>query len=309
MPNGLTNAAFLDGLTGWNSSAQLTRSVDETVRGAPGRAVLKGVGVTTANNQQQHLTTAATARITGLTAGQTLEAHCGAFAAVNGGAVAPTVRIVWFDGGGAEVSVSDLTVQAAALTTHGEGVAGLSATYRRAWGRAQVPASAVAAALRLRIAPAATDSAVELALLKPFLAVVADEAPPPRPWDPGASANVDLQLAIWPEILRPFHVPSPSEPRPAAAGFEGATGAPVSRTLRHDPLRRLNGRLRCDPVQQAALEAFHQARLQDRKPFWVVEPATERLCVARFAADGAPRVTDPRGPTSIVEVGLMLETA
>lgn len=309
MANRVTNAAFLDGQTGWASSAQLTRSVDESARGAPGRAVLKGAGTTSASNQQQHLSTASTARVTGLTAGQTIEAQCGALALVAGVAVMPSVRVVWYNDGGAELSVTEVPVSAPALAAHGLGVAGLRETYYRAFGRVTVPASAVAAGLRVRVAPASSGAAVELALLKPFLDVVAPEAPSPRGWDPGVSANPDLQLAVWPEILRPFLASSASEPQPAAVDFTGATGAPVSRTLRLDPLRRLTGRLRCDAVQLAALQAFHRARLADRKPFWVVEPDSDRLCVARFAADGAPRVVDPRGPTSIVEVGLLLETA
>jgi hypothetical protein len=64
--------------------------------------------------------------------------------------------------------------------------------------------------------------------------------------------------------------------------------------------------MRCDAVQRATLEAFHRAT---PRGFWFVEPDTDRLCVADFADDGAPRLTEAAGPTSILSVALWLETA
>ena len=63
--------------------------------------------------------------------------------------------------------------------------------------------------------------------------------------------------------------------------------------------------MRCDAVQREALEAFARTA----GDFWFVEPDSDRLCVASFAADGAPRMVESRGPTVMMTVALWLETA
>ena len=306
MGNRLSNAGFIDLAAGWTASAELTLAADEAVRGAPGRIALVGSGNATAPNQTLTVQPATGVR-PALTAGDLVEASAFIVAFVAGEAVAPTARLVFRDAGGASLgAATDLSVMPAALSLHGEGVNGLSATFRRAWGRAVAPAGTASATIEARVTVPTSGQVVQLAVLKPLVDTVATGRSEPLLWDPGVHAAADLQLPAWPNTLKPFQAGPGSEPKVAVVEFEAGPSRPTSRSTSLDPARRFNGTVRCDPVQRNILEAFWRSRPGD---FWIVEPDSERLCVGAFAADGAPRMAETRGPTSMISVGLWLETA
>lgn len=303
MSNRLPNAGFLDLTQGWVSSSSLALTVDETNRGASGRQVLRGTGVAAADGYQT--LQPATAFRPAAAPGEVIEVQAFIAAHVAGAAVQPMPRLVFRDGGGAQISALDIPVRPALLALHGEGVAGLTDTFRRAYLRTPAPAGAATATIEARVA-AATGQTVDIALLKPLVGPVPAGRGEPLLWSPGVHAQQDLQLPAWPSLLKPFQARGGSSPKPGRAEFESATDRPVSRRTAIDPARRFDGAIRCDPVQRAILENFARSVPGD---FWIVEPDSERLCVASFAADGAPRMVEERGPTVIMNVGLWLETA
>lgn len=303
MPNRLTNAGFLDEAQGWTSSAALALSVAETGRGAPGRLVLRGVGTATSNGQILVVQPATGSR-PAAAPGETVEVS-GAIAAFVGGVPAtPTARLVFRDAGGSQVGATDLGVVAPAQPQHGVGLAGLRETFHRVFGRALAPASTATATVEHRVT-ANSGQAVEVAVLKPLLDAVPQGRREPLLWDPGEHVETDLQLDVWPGLLKPFQARGGSEPKPSRVEFGSAMDRPVGRRTALDPARRYEGLIRCDPVQRAALEAFARTA----GDFWIVEPDSDRLCVGSFAADGAPRMAEARGPTVMMGVALWLETA
>lgn len=304
MSNRLPNAGFLDLAEGWAASAPLALTVDETNHGAPGRMVLRGTGVATADGQTLTVQPL-TAMRPEVAVGELIEGRAFVAAFVAGVAVMPEVRLLFRTAGAVEVSALPAPVSAAPLAIHGEGLGGVADTFRRAFLRAVAPATTANATLEVRVT-ANTGQAVEILILKPLLDDVPAGRGEPLPWDPGLHEPEDLQLAVWPEILRPFQASAGAEPKPARVEFETDRGRPASRRTDIDPVRRFEGTMRCDQVQRAALEAFARSGAGD---FWFVEPDTDRLCVASFAADGAPRMVESRGPTVMMAVGLWLETA
>lgn len=304
MSNRLPNAGFLDLTTGWTASAPLALTVDETNHGAPGRMVLRASGAATANGQT--LTVQPwTAMRPDVAVGELIEGRAFVAAFVAGVAVTPEVRLLFRTAGAVQVSALPVPVTPPRMAFHGEGLTGVADTFRRAFLRATAPATTANATLEVRVT-ANLGQAVEILILKPLLDGVPAGRGEPLPWDPGLQEAEDLQLAVWPEILRPFQASAGAEPKPARVEFETDRGRPASRRTDVDPVRRFEGTMRCDQVQRAALEAFARAEPGD---FWFVEPDTDRLCVASFAADGAPRMVESRGPTVMMAVGLWLETA
>lgn len=303
MPNALSNAAFLELADGWSGVAPLTLAVDETVRGAAGRAVLFGYG--TADSGATLYLRPTAGKRAAVTAGSVLDVAGFVVAYVAGVPVTPAARAVFYNSGGTQVDAQALPVQPAALAQHGEGLAGVSATFRRAYARLTAPAGAVAVSVEFGAA-ATTGQSVEVRLLKPYVGAVPYGRTSPLPWTPGLHTQADLQLDAWPDILRPFQSGGGSEPRPSRIEFEAGPGRPSSRRSAFDPARRFTGLVRCDGVERAALEAFHRSGPSD---FYFVEPDSDRLCVASWAADGAPRMAESRGLTVMMDVGLWLETA
>lgn len=284
--NRLANAAFLELSSGWTGTGL---AVDEAVRGAAGRAALTGSGAISV----------ATASRPTVTPGEIIEVSILTAAGAPSAPATPVVSLSFYNGGGSVIGDPlALPVQPAPLTQHGEGVLGARETFRRAWARVAVPAGAARAGLTISGAGA-------VAILRPFLAGVPSGRADPLPFDPGVHAEADLQLGVWP-LVKPFQTPSLGEPQPGRIEFGAGPGRPAARRTAYDPARKFTGRLRCDAVQLAALETFWREGPSD---FWLVDPATDRLCVASWAADGAPRIVEARGITSIVEVGLWLETA
>lgn len=306
MANLLTNAGFLELAAGWTKSTQLALSVDETTRGSAGRAVLIGTGATTAASQQQWVAPA-TAQRAVVVPGQAVEVSAGVLALVNGVPVAPTVQVLWYDAGGVAVSpTTTLSVQPAQLSAGGEGLAGVRETFRRTQQRVTPPAGAVRAAIRLAVTPGASGSNVILALLKPMIGSIPTGRADPLTWDPGSHTDADLAYLTWPDVLKPFQSGPGSEPVAGRIEFQSGSGRPASRRTAVDPARRFTGVVRCDALQRAALEAFWREGPAD---FYFVEPDSDRLCVASWAQDGAPRMAENRGPTALMEVGLWVETA
>lgn len=304
MSNKLPNAGFLDLTTGWTAAAPLALSVDETNRGAPGRMVLRAAGVATANAQTVTVQPT-TAKRPAVNAGDLIEGRAFVAAFVGGVSVAPEVRLIFRTAAAGVISTLPVPLAPIRLTTHGEAIGGVSDTFRRAFLRAAAPATTATATIDVRVT-ANLGQAVEILILKPLLAVVPVGKADPLAWDPGAHDAADLQLGVWPTLLRPFQTSPGAEAKPFRVEFEADQGRPATRRTAIDPARRFDGLLRCDSVQRAALEAF---ALSDVGDFWMVEPDSDRLCVASFAADGAPRMTESRGSTVIMNVGLWLETA
>ena len=306
MANLFSNCGFLDGATGWAKSAQLTLSVDETVRGSSGRAVLIGAGATTAASQMQSISSAQAGRAT-VVAGQAYEVAASLLAVVSGAPTTPVATVVWYNAAGAALTPTSLTVRPAQSTIHGEGLRGVRNTFRSVRQKVTAPAGAVAAELRLAATPTASGSSVVLGLLKPQIAPVVAARTEPLTWDPGRHSNPDLMLPAWPTELRGFDLGPDGEPLPSASEFQGSTpGRPARRRTGRSPARQFRGVVGCLPFERALLDDFWSATEGD---FWVVEPGSDRLCVASFAADGQPRMTEDRGEVWSIELGLWLETA
>lgn len=292
MTNRLRNAAFLELSAGWAcaiSSGPGALTVDEAVRGGPGLTVLLGSGP---------IRTATSARPV-VAAGDIIEVSARVSAGTSAAPVPAEVAVVFYAAGEVELSSVPITVLPAPVAMHGEGVLGVRDTLQRAWGRVVAPADAVRAGL-------AISGSGEVLVQRPFLDVVPAGRARPLAWDPGVHLEPGLQHGVWPQILRPFQATPAGEAQPGRIEFGAGAGRPSSRRIARDPVRRFTGRLRCDAVEAAALETFWREGPSD---FWVVDPATDRLCLASFAADGQPRKVEDRGPTSIFEVGLWLETA
>ncbi len=303
--NRLTNAGALDGASGWTRfPAGLNLRTDEAARGAPGRAVLKADGAAAGAGQAFGVATAASAAAD-IREAAMVEVSAAAAAFVNGASVPPFVRIRFVDEAGETVMSYDLQVRRPVLERWGVARDGLRDTYFTAWARLPRPALAVAAILEAGAVAQAVGQQVEAVLLKPMVAVPPKGLSHPLLWSPGLHSAQDLQRAAWPGWLRDIEVGATFEPKPGRIEFDAGPGRPMSRPIASDPARKLSGRIRGDVVQRAALEAF----AAEANGFWMVEPGSERLCVASWAADGAPRLSETRGALHLMDFTLWLETA
>ena len=147
---------------------------------------------------------------------------------------------------------------------------------------------------------------VSVLLLKPMVARVPAGRTLPLLWTPGQHNGADLAFASWPDILRPFRAGAGGEVQPGRVEYQAGAGRPKSRRVALDPVRKFMGQVRCDGVERAALEQFWREGAGD---FWIVEPDTDRLCIASWSADGAPMMIEQRGLTCMMQVGLWMETA
>ncbi|VTO10697.1 hypothetical protein [Brevundimonas vancanneytii] len=303
--NRLTNAGALDGASGWTRfPAGLNLRVDEADRGAPGRIVLKADGASAAPGQAFGVATAANAAAD-IRDAPVVEVSAAAAAFINGAAVAPFVRVRFVDEAGDTVMSYDLQVRRPVLERWGVAREGLRDTYFTAWARLPRPTLAVAAILEAGAVAQAAGQHVEAVLLKPMVAVPPAGLSHPLLWSPGLHSAPDLQRAAWPGWLREIEVGATFEPKAGRIEFDAGPGRPMSRPIASDPARKLAGRIRGDVVQRAALEAFAAGA----NGFWMVEPGSERLCVASWAADGAPRLSETRGALHLMDFTLWLETA
>lgn len=299
MRNLLPNAGFLDGAEGWTVTGGPALSVDEVGKGAPGRAVLRAAGAAGVDGS----VVLSASRRPAAAAGETWSLACRVVARVAGIEVTPAVRLAFKSAGGGATGSTDAAVRPAELTASGLGLHGLRQTFPAAEGVGVAPATTASATVEISV-PVTTGQTVEILLLKPMLGL--GPLAPGWTWNPGDHAEPDLQRPIWPHELRPFRAGPGAQPRAWSAAFEGLAGRPVQARQAIDPARRFDGSLRCDAVQRAVLEAFHR---EAPRGFWFVEPDSDRLCVADFADDGAPRMTDAAGPTALMSVGLWIETA
>jgi hypothetical protein len=299
MKNLLPNAGFLDLTEGWTVTGGPTLSVDESGKGAPGRAVLRAAG----NASVTGSVVLSASRRPAAASGQTWAAACSVVARVAGVEVTPTVRLAFKSSGGGSTGTAAAAVRPAELSASGLGVHGLRQTFLTAEAGGVAPASTASATIEI-VVPVTSGQSVEILLLKPVAGI--GPITTGWVWDPGDHTAVDLQRPAWPDGLRPFRRGPGSQPKAWSHAFDAATGRPAQRRQALDPARRFDGTMRCDAVQRALLETFHRTT---PRGFWFVEPDSDRLCVADFADDGAPSMTDAAGPTSIMSVGLWLETA
>lgn len=300
--NGFRNAGFMDGVTGWQASSGLSLGVAETGRGASGRMVLRGSGVSTASGQDRFLSCATTARanVAGMAV---VEVFVSVAAFLAGAAVPPWVRAAFYDAGGVAVETVTLAVQRPSLGLHGVAVAGLSDTFWRAYATLKRPANGVRLSIEAGVTSTANGQTVEVVMLKPY----AGAALPRHQaaiWGPGIHENPDLMRRNWPSDL-PLVGREGGQPKPWAITHDAGAGLPAQRRVSSDPVRKLTARVRADVVQRAQLEAF----AADASRFWMVEPDTEKLCLAGFDAEGAPRLAEHRGGLHYLDVTLWLETA
>ena len=272
MGNALSNAGGLDGLTGWSVNAGAL-SVDEVTYGAPGRAVFVGSGGSVVSPQ------------VAVTAGSMLEVF-GYVADSAGASTALAVHV-----GGAVAAVPKVR------SGNYSAKRGLPLSFDWFYGRLASPASGEATLV--------AGSANSTLLMKPYLGA-APSSPKPTVWDPGSHVNPDLQLPIWPSILPPFQTGALPTPTSNATSFATDTNIPIVSDLYTQLQYDFKGQLRLDPEQFDALESFFET---NRSTFYIVEPLNDRLCIAYWAADGAPKPTKTSGIWTIVEVGLHLTVA
>ncbi|WP_292045865.1 MULTISPECIES: hypothetical protein [unclassified Brevundimonas] len=305
MANGLWNAGFLQGAAHWVSAGAL--SVDEQARGAPGRAVLRASKVVPTSGAPVEIQPAASDRVP-VEAGQTVELSAAALGLL--GTVetpaAPKAFVIFYNGAGGVIEKRPLTVRAPEIAGHAPGRAGVRGSFYTVQQREVAPAATARASFWIEAQSSAANQTVVILALKPMLAVVEPSRTAPLLWTPGRHDDPDLAFLAWPDILKPFRNGAGGEPQPGRVEYQAGAGRPKSRRTALDPVRKFVGQIRCDGVERSELEKFWREGPGD---FWMVEPDTDRLCVASWAADGAPVMTEQRGPTCIMQVGLWMETA
>lgn len=295
MSNQLSNAGGLEGTTRWTASAG-TLSVDEDVRGGPGRAVFKSTSTGAAAGQTDVIAPTSAGRVT-VVAGQYVEAFAGVWSAASGA----SCRVIFRDGAGVQVGLA----QAVSLVRPAEQAAtrGVPKTFDFRRGRFEVPVGAVRAELQAFVTVPV--GGAELCLLKPFLDVVA-VTDKPRRWDPGVHTNTDLQLPVWPAGLPGFLLDGyAAAPTPLRTGFGTDAQIPLTRQIGSTPHHRIRPSMILDQVQRDVLQAFFE---DGGEPFWIVRPGTDQLCRAWWLDDGDPADAEQISPTTVrTEIGLLLE--
>lgn len=293
MRNRISNASGLDGVTSWTALAGAI-SVDDTVRGASGRIAISASGAGAAIGDTVGLKSAAAA----VTPGETILAA--AFASSDNGAA--QVTATFLTAGGATVGAPVVVGQSRSATTTPLHTRGLKATFAQFFSGALVVPGTAATAVLTAKATATAAGAWRVDLLKPFLGSPQTNGQLGI-WDPGPHANPDLQLPAWPADLRPFHAGAPPTPIANAKAWRGDAGAQVREDVAGSLYYEFRGRLRATPFELDLLTQFYFIA---RSQFWLVNPFTDELCIAEWMEDGAPKITEDRGPSMIVEVGLQL---
>ncbi|PZU71650.1 MAG: hypothetical protein DI531_15410 [Brevundimonas sp.] len=305
MANGLWNAGFLQGGAHWLSTGTL--SVDEQNRGAPGRAVLRASKVVPTSGASVQIEPAVADRVA-VAAGQVVELSGAALGLLSASETpaAPRAFVIFYDAGGWVVESRPLAVRPPEIAGHSPGRAGVRGSFYSILQREVAPAATAKASLWIEAQSTAANQTVTVLSLKPMLALVENVRSVPMLWTPGQHDDPDLGFQAWPDILKPFRSGAGGEPQPGRVEYQAGAGRPKSRRVALDPVRKFVGQVRCDGVERAALEQFWREGPGD---FWMVEPDTDRLCVASWAADGAPTMVEQRGPTCLMQVGLWMETA
>lgn len=307
MGNGLWNAAFLQGSAHWSTVGGGALTVDETLRGAPGRAVLKASRLAATVGLTVPVEPPAADSVP-VSAGDVVEFSAGALGLL-GVVEAPAVPRAWavfYDASGTALETRPLVVRPPEVAAHGLGFAGVRASFFGFQQRETAPAGAAKATLRVEAVSTAANQNVSVLLLKPLVGRIPAGRSVPLLWDPGQHDNTDLMFTAWPDVLRPFRGGGGGEVQPGRVEYQSGAGRPKSRRVALDPVRKFMGQVRCDGIERAALEQFWREGPGD---FWIVEPDTDRLCIASWAADGAPMMMEARGLTCLMQVGLWMETA
>lgn len=307
MTNGLWNAGFLQGADHWTTVGGGILIVDETQRGAPGRAVLKASRLAATVGLTVPVEPAAADRVT-VAAGDVVEFSAGALGLLGlvEASAAPRAWAVFYNASGTVLETRPLVVRPPEVAAHGLGLAGVRASFYGVQQRETAPAGAAKATLRVEAVSTAANQNVSVLLLKPLVGRIPAGRSVPLLWDPGQHDNTDLMFTAWPDVLRPFRGGGGGEVQPGRVEYQSGAGRPKSRRVALDPVRKFMGQVRCDGVERAALEQFWREGPGD---FWIVEPDTDRLCIASWAADGAPMMMEARGLTCLMQVGLWMETA
>lgn len=286
MSNLFGNAAFLDGAVSWSPFAGCDLAVDDTALGAAGRAVLSALTSTDAVPLGLVSDTAA------LTSGVLYEVRVLA-AAVPDGEQITLDRV----GGAGSIAIPRVRIGVAPAAR------GLADSFDLYAIRTTVPATGTWRLQAFSSTPSVGSR--RIAIMKPFLDIARADGLP-RPFDPGQHATTDINLPVWPTVLRPFRNPVQIAPVPSRVAFQTSSGIDKTRRLFTEPPVDLRGQIRCTSAEMDALQTFHDAG-HDR--FWVVRPDTDQLCVASWKPDGMPKPVEFRGPTTIVEVGLQVSIA
>jgi hypothetical protein len=292
MGNALKNAGGLDGLLNWNIGGGGALVVDESVLGAPGRAVFSLTG--NGNGQMVAVSDPVVS-----SAGEPVEAS--AFWSTSGGD-GFGAYVQWLNGASTPIGgLTSIPLTTAAPYGSGGPSRGLPLTFNYSYGRLTAPAGA--AFKRIGVCTNMSGSgAYSAALLKPYLAT-APGWNRPTVWDPGFHTNPDLQLPVWPSILPPFQAGQLPEPLGNMTSYSTDTNIGVTRDLYTELQYSFRGQMRLNAAQVDALDQFY---LNNRGGFFVVRPDTQQLCVAFWMTDGAPKPVQNAGLWTITEVGLRL---
>lgn len=254
MPNRISNATGLDGVTGYAGGAGL--AVDDSVLGAPNRLVITAAA-------DGDLRTSAAA----VTAGETIEAF--AHHPFGGG-----IAVRFYTAGDAAVGAPVmLTRKANPMRSPKRGIA---ATFAFSRGRLVVPATATKAVLAL---PAGLQSVD--ALFRPFL------GDPGECWRPGSHLNPDLEIPSFPP-LEPQRDGFALEPIPLRKSFAGDAGIPTSRRVAAASRRFVVVEYALDALGRDDLDSFWRANHDE---FFFVRPDNGDLVIAEWADDGDPKDT------------------
>lgn len=273
MPNLIINATGLDGLTDWTFAGGGT--IDETVLGSPGRAVLKAAG-------------AAILTSFAATPGATLSVS--AYHRPGSSLIIQTDN----GAGGAVVETAVPLIRAG----KGPPRRGLPATFAFSKGSAVIPAGHVRAVL------ASVAAAGPVFMLQPYASTSGF-----RCWTPGPHTSLDLNLASWPDTLPDFkELDSPRTP--TRKSFATDSGIPASWRIGTRGRIMFEGSLTLDLEQLDTLERFVESRLllAESVPFWFVHPDTRQLCRAWFNPDNEIS-NSGRGRERSTMVSLILEVA
>lgn len=267
MANRIPNATFLDALDGVTLT-NATGTVDESVYGAPGRAVL------VADATAAGATTVAMGALA-VTAGQQFHAfaHTAAINATGAQSLALQIR----DGGGAQLALIPLALN----TGDGRPRRGLPGSFDFWSLLGTIPATGTA---RLLLSGSLAIDGKHL-LLKPLLeaATVLER----QTWQPGPHTAPDLNLPSWPtQFSWALDSGLEFDPIPTRKAFDGDTGVPITRRVTSTLRYKIKAEFILTMEERDQLGQFFDAV---EGLFWFTRPDTQEVCQAAWLADGEPK--------------------
>lgn len=289
--NMVVNASFADGTIGFSGT---NLSVDESVRGYEGRAVLKSTIVAAFPGSTQMGAASGSGKI--VVPGQVLEVF-GHHAFTRG---TSNLYVNYY----ASETGAFIGQKLVALQSAGDDNPrlGLAKSYNFSHERVTVPVGVAFA--RLFVYTTNTSAgAAEILLMKPYLEILPSAKTKYRCWDPGPSANVDLSLPIWPPELPHIRADSFSAvPIPVRKGFKTDAGVMITKKLVNTPWYTVQASLSMDQELHAIFDKFFR---DGAEPFWFVRPDTLQLCQATWLDNGDP-VYSGLGSDKMVTFGLQI---